>query len=139
MRLAIYILAGVALACGLAASSPRLLIGGACVYAGAELVGLLKFHGEARKYRRGEWEPVAGGAIETATYWVRGVILVGGLFASLGLEEGTTAPAAAGMIIYGTSIACWVAAGVITDSVAGIPMRMGPGGWRRDWRRRRWK
>jgi protein-S-isoprenylcysteine O-methyltransferase Ste14 len=99
-------------------------IAGALLYISLEIIDLVLEYRAAKLFREGAWEPNEGKSIaETLSKWIRNLLLFSGLFLMLGGYI-------AGVIIWVGSIICWFVAGVIAREVAGIPVRMGYGGWK---------
>jgi hypothetical protein len=97
---------------------------GALLYISLEMIDLVLEYRSAKLFHEGVWEPNDRKSIaETLSKWVRNLLLFSGLFLMLGGYI-------AGVIIWVGPIICWIAAGVIAREVAGIPVRMGYGGWK---------
>ncbi|HEU0143206.1 MAG TPA: hypothetical protein VFQ47_00330 [Nitrososphaera sp.] len=99
-------------------------IAGASLYISSEIIDLVLEYHAAKLFSEGTWEPNERKSIgETLSKWIRNLLLFSGLFLALG-------GSIAGIIIWVGSIICWFVAGVIAREVAGIPVRMGYGGWK---------
>jgi hypothetical protein len=89
-----------------------------------EVIDLVSEYRETKSFRAGTWEPTEKkSTVITLSKWLRGLLLYAGLFLML-------AGYMAGVVIWVGTIICWFCAGIIAREVAGIPIRMGYGGWK---------
>jgi hypothetical protein len=107
---------------------------GAIVYVLGLAIGLRATVRAARAYRAGVeivWSQAGPrGLTEHITSALNGAILFGGLIAfMIGGDDGDRGVFRAGAIIWIGGIAIWFISGIIVREVAGIPLRMGYGGW----------
>ena len=109
----------------------RFAIAGALLYFSMEIFELALEYHDAKLFRAGVWELNENkSVIEHLAAWLRGLLLFGGLFLMLGLEKERNGFSISGAIIWIGTIVCWLIAGWIVREVAGVPVRMGYGGWR---------
>ncbi len=109
----------------------RFAIVGALLYISMELFELILEYRDAKMFRAGSWEPnEKKSLVEHLAAWVRGLLLFGGLLLMMGAEKESNGFSVSGGIIWIGTIVCWLIAGWIVRDVAGIPVRMGYGGWR---------
>lgn len=131
MKLALYCLAGALIVLGFLIPGVKLPIVGASIFLLVEVAQLFRDYQESKAYRNGNWEPKEETRSNGAIEWARGIVLYGGIFASLVQGVGEAAA-----ILWFGIIACWIIAGLIVQVVGGVPLRMTHGGWKVDSRRR---
>ena len=108
---------------GLLARSEDLAIAGACIYLLKLLIDLAAEYRRAKFFRAGRWKPNQTRRLldVAAVRLQQGMTLTGLVLAVLEYNSG--------LIIWAGSAITWFIAGVIAQNVAGIPLRMGYGGW----------
>ncbi len=134
MRLAALITSAGLLAYAFVAHQASMAIVGAIVYVLGSALGLRAMYRAAKAHQAGvedAWTRDVHRALTARIANVlNGVILFGGLIAfMLGGDGHDRALFLVGGIIWLGGIAIWFVAGVIVREVAGIPLRMGYGGW----------
>ncbi len=132
LKLTGYIAVIVILSTGLWSRSEGIQKIAAYLFLTLEAISLVATYKVAKVYRAGTWKPDAEGGLEKAASVLRGIIIFAGLI--LCISQNT-----AGIIIWVGVIVCWIASGVITEHVAGIPLKMTYGGWAVNRKRRRRK
>lgn len=130
MKLASLLLSAGLLAFGAVKGSDPFMIAGAALFILTEAADLVATYRAAKSFRDGTWEPEAKeSATETAASWLRGLIILAGLWNSIGLQDKVSGLTISGGIIWFGTIICWIISGWLARYVAGIPVKMGYGGW----------
>ncbi len=135
------------LACAVVTGQVIFATVGAILFVLGSGLQLVRVFDASKKYRAGASEVWADekprGIADRIAYWIGAVILLASLAGTaMGSKDGEGAFFVPGAIIWLGAIAVWVISGVIVREVAGIPLRMGYGGWhvyRRGRRNRRRK
>lgn len=127
MKLTAYCLAGTLIALDFLLPGGRLPIVGASIFLLIEVAQLFRDHQESKAYRNGTWKPKEKTERDTATEWVRGIVLYGGIVAALVQGVGEAAA-----ILWFGIVGCGVITGLIAQVVGRVPMRMTYGGWKVD-------
>ena len=134
-RLAALIASVGLLAFALIAHHAIMAIVGASVYVLGSAIGLRATYCTARAFQAGVADEMPAPGPRSLTEHLgsvlNGVILFGGLIAFIIGGDGHDSPLfLPGAIIWLGGVAIWFVAGIIVREVAGIPLRMGYGGWR---------
>lgn len=130
-KIILLLMSAILLVFGSITGNAPLEISGAFVFLLFPLLDLLMEYKEAKLFRAGKWKPTETRHIlETVEHrFGQGMVIVGLVLAVL--------QHISGMIIWGGAIVSFLISGWISRDVAGIPLEMGYGGWRkRNFRRR---
>jgi hypothetical protein len=149
IRLAAMVASAGLLACAVVMRQVIFATVGAILFVLGSALQLVVVFDASKRYRAGAsdvWaDEKARGIADRIAYWIGAGILLAGLVGTVaGSKNGGGTFFVPGAIIWLGAIAVWVISGVIVREVAGIPLRMGYGGWhvyrrgRRN-RRRKWR
>lgn len=131
IKLIIIIISFVLLLWGLITGDTLLEISGAFTFLIPYFFELPIEYKEAKLYRTGKWQPIETKSIfEIIELRIRQAIIIFGLLLSVSKHT-------SGTIIFGGAIVFYFISGLIAKEVAGIPLEMGYGGWRKRNTRRR--
>ena len=130
MKLTAFLICAALIIFGLIKGGEPFILAGAVVYLSLEVIDLVILYRSAKLFRTGQWEPNEKKRTpDRIAQIIRNLILFAGLIGTVTLRDKTNAYAISGAMIWIGTIVCWLIAGWITKGVAGMPLKMGYGGW----------
>jgi hypothetical protein len=129
-KFAMMVTSAALLALSVVAWEPTIAAGGAVLFVAGLAADLRVVVIASRAYRAGAEDPWGSSSTDGVADGLQGWITIAGLcLLFVGLKDTTGHFALAGMIIWFSGIAAYFIFGVIGRHIAGIPLRMGYGGW----------